>query len=39
MAGKSRDSFTRMGKNKVRHEGEMEDKGNWIKTDTEICTR
>ncbi|MBV8546128.1 MAG: DUF1579 family protein [Acidobacteria bacterium] len=39
MTVKSRDTFTRLGKNKVRHEGEMEDKGNWIKLDTETCTR
>jgi hypothetical protein len=39
MTAKSRDTFTRLGKNKVRHEAEMEDKGNWTKLDTETCTR
>ena len=39
MTAKSRDIFTRLGKNEVRHEGEMEVKGSWVKLDRETCKR
>ena len=33
------DIFTRVGKNEVRHESEMEMKGKWVKLDQETCKR
>jgi hypothetical protein len=36
---KSRDIFTRVGKNEVRHESEMEMNGKWVKLDQESCKR
>jgi hypothetical protein len=36
---KTRDIFTRVGKNEVRHESEMESKGKWVKLDQETCKR
>ena len=35
----SRDTFTRVGKDEIRHMGELEDKGKWIKLDQEVCKR
>jgi hypothetical protein len=35
----SRDIFTRVGKNEVRHESEMEMNGKWVKLDQESCKR
>jgi hypothetical protein len=34
---KTRDIFTRVGKNEVRHESEMDMKGKWVKLDQETC--
>jgi len=39
MTMKSRDIFTRVGKNEMRHESEMEDKGTWKKMDQETCKK
>ncbi len=39
MTSKSRDTFTRVGKNEIDHEGEMEMNGTWQKTDKEVCKR
>lgn len=36
---KSRDIFTKVGKNEVRHESEMEMDGKWVKLDKESCKR
>ncbi|HEV7572848.1 MAG TPA: DUF1579 family protein [Thermoanaerobaculia bacterium] len=36
---KARDIFTRVGKNEVRHESEMEMNGKWVKLDHESCKR
>ncbi|HEV7424997.1 MAG TPA: DUF1579 family protein [Thermoanaerobaculia bacterium] len=36
---KSRDIFTRVGRNEVRHESEMEMNGKWVKLDQESCKR
>lgn len=35
----SRDIFTRVGKNEVRHESEMEMDGKWTKLDQETCKK
>jgi len=34
---KSRDIFTKVGKNEIIHESEMEMKGKWVKLDKESC--
>ena len=34
-----RDTFTRVGRNEIDHEGEMEVNGTWQKTDKEVCKR
>ncbi|HEX9460131.1 MAG TPA: hypothetical protein VGA84_13345 [Thermoanaerobaculia bacterium] len=39
VTSKGRDSFTRVGKNEIDHEGEMEMNGTWQKTDKEVCKR
>jgi hypothetical protein len=39
MTMNSRDIFTRVGKNEVRHESEMEEKGVWKPLDKETCKR
>ncbi len=39
MTSNSRDTFTRVGKNEIDHEGEMEVNGTWNKTDKEVCKR
>ena len=35
----SRDIFTKVGKNEIRHESEMEISGKWVKLDQESCKR
>jgi hypothetical protein len=35
----TRDTFTRVGKNEMRHEGEMEMNGKWMKINQEICKK
>jgi hypothetical protein len=35
----SRDIFTRAGKNEIHHESEIEEKGQWMKLDQEVCKR
>jgi len=35
----SRDIFTKVGANEIRHETEMEMKGKWVKADQESCKR
>ena len=35
----SRDIFTRVSKNEMRHEAEMEMKGKWVKLDQETCKK
>lgn len=35
----ARDTFTRVGKNEIDHEGEMEVNGTWQKLDKETCKR
>src|SRR4051794_12608777 len=39
MTMNSRDIFTRVGKNEIRHESEMEEKGVWKPLDKETCKR
>jgi len=39
MTSNGRDVFTKISKTEFRHEGEMEVKGNWTKTDEETCKR
>lgn len=34
-----RDTFTKVGKNEIDHEGEIEVNGTWQKTDKEVCKR
>ncbi|HEX3070573.1 MAG TPA: DUF1579 family protein [Thermoanaerobaculia bacterium] len=35
----SRDTYTKVGDKEMRHEGEMEVKGKWVKLDQEVCKR
>jgi hypothetical protein len=39
MTANFRDIFTKVGKNEIDHEGEMEEKGAWKKLDKEVCKR
>ena len=39
MSANARDIFTKVSKNEFTHEGEMEDKGKWVKLDKETCKR
>lgn len=35
----SRDTYTKVGDKEMRHEGEMEANGKWVKTNQEVCKR
>jgi hypothetical protein len=39
MSSNARDIFTKVGKNEIDHEGEMEVNGVWTKLDKEVCKR
>jgi Protein of unknown function (DUF1579) len=39
MTMNSRDNFTRVGKNEMHHESEIEEKGTWKKLDQEVCKK
>ena len=39
MSATGRDTFTRVGRNEIIHEGEMDQNGTWIKLDREVCKK